>query len=240
MSGQTTSVAEHRPHQRVGDVLSLADELFVLAVDPVTGRLIVHGRPLALALSAGLLFELVLSGHAVICEGEVLVTRSAPPAAAVGGSLLVQLHSHVARDNSGPPGERATLAGWLRWLASNAESAVSSRLEAAGRIRCVRSTGLVAAGVFEILDGPTRDWIPHRLARPIGDQKVIGWEDTALITIADAAGLGGLAGRSSRHHPEPTSGRLAFYSEFASGWRDLSELLTALRGVIAEEAVASR
>jgi hypothetical protein len=104
----------------------VADDVWLLAHDDVTGKPYIQPRPLGLGAAGGLLAELALAG-AVSVRSEtisVLPVRSPPP-----GALLLRVLRHLeAEREDHPAGE------WLRYLARTAPTEVAKRLEADGYV----------------------------------------------------------------------------------------------------------
>ncbi len=114
------------PHHRRA---LLADDLFLLAHDDVSGKPRAHPRVTGLGLAGALLADLVLLGHLEIVPGRLVVVDVRP----VGEALL----DDVLRSVAGTP--RHDLAEWLGYLAPAAPDRVAERLVAAGVLTEVRS-----------------------------------------------------------------------------------------------------
>jgi hypothetical protein len=102
----------------------LADDLYLLAHDDVTGKPYIQPRPLGLGLAGGLLAELAVDGALSVAGDHITVTgrRRGPEdalAAAVLGVVAGEREAHPVRD-------------WLAFLARTAPADVASRLAAAG------------------------------------------------------------------------------------------------------------
>jgi hypothetical protein len=108
----------------------LADELFLLAHDDVTGRPRVGPRVLGLGLAGALLGELVLCGRVTLRRGVLVVVDARPPSDAVAHMVLDQLLREPL-----PHGVR----DWLVFLAVSAPQRVAERLASAGLITRSRS-----------------------------------------------------------------------------------------------------
>lgn len=101
----------------------LADDLFLMAHDDVTGRAFLHRRVLGLGLAGGLLAELMLPGLLGIWQGRVVAASAAGPADPLGRGVL----GHVLAEREGHQ-----LRDWLTFLARTSVTDVALRLERAG------------------------------------------------------------------------------------------------------------
>lgn len=108
----------------------ISDEFFRLAHDDMSGKPLLHPVALSMGLAAGLLADLVWSGHVDIRDGEVwLVSRPGqPPPSDRVSAKVVQMLWH----------ERHPLSTWLEFLATGAVGEVAGRLVAAGQLKKVR------------------------------------------------------------------------------------------------------
>src|SRR5262245_59756598 len=110
----------------------VADDLYLLAHNDVTGRPYIQPRPLGLGLAGGLLAELILAGAVSLSEDLITVIadlhrRSDGLTHRVLGLLAGEREAHTMRD-------------WLVFLARTAVADVASRLAAAGYL--ARAGGL--------------------------------------------------------------------------------------------------
>jgi len=101
----------------------LADDLYLMAHDDVTGRAHLQPRAVALGLAGGLLAEQMLLGRIVVSHGSVLVTDSASPRDELGHVVLGLIRSER---------EQHTVRDWLAFLARTATADVAVRLERSG------------------------------------------------------------------------------------------------------------
>lgn len=108
----------------------IADDLYLLAHDDVSGRPSLQPRALGLGLAAGLLAELALEGAIRFQGDQIVLLALAPRADELARSVLDVLASE--RD-------RLTARDWLMFLASTAANAVPQRLERAGYLMRVAS-----------------------------------------------------------------------------------------------------
>jgi len=106
----------------------LADDLYLMAHDERTGRLVLSARAAGLGLAGALLAELVLAGCVGIAGGQVAVTGTGPPGDGLAAGVLGVLASER------PP---RPVADWLAFLARTAPADVAGRLEQAGYLVAV-------------------------------------------------------------------------------------------------------
>ncbi len=100
----------------------VADDLYLMAHDDVTGRSFLQPRALGLGLAGGLLAELMLAGSISLSDGWLVVSGLAPPddlGCAVHAQVLGEVEARPARD-------------WLMFLACTATSDVAWRLGRGG------------------------------------------------------------------------------------------------------------
>lgn len=108
----------------------ISDDFFRLAHNDLSGKSLLHPIALSTGLAAGLLADLVWSGHVHIGEGRVwLVPRPGQPPPSGVLAKVVQMLWH----------ERHPLSTWLEFLATGAVGEVAARLIAAKQVRKVRS-----------------------------------------------------------------------------------------------------
>lgn len=104
----------------------VADDLYLMAHDDVTGRPLLQPRAAGLGLAAGLLAELMLTdltGKIGILRGRIVVTDPSPPGDQLGhgvlGLVLNEREPHTVRD-------------WLAFFARSAATDVAIRLQRSG------------------------------------------------------------------------------------------------------------
>jgi hypothetical protein len=140
----------------------VADDLWLLAHHELTGRPLLHPRPLGLGLAAALLAELMLTEPPAITiaaqEGGVVRVSGRVPGHVAGGEPLVK---QIAAEPAPHP-----VRDWLRFLARTAAGIVAARLEQAGYL--VRGRRLVP-------------WLAPRLAPADPD-----WAYTPVIRAGTA------------------------------------------------------
>ena len=102
----------------------MADDVWLLAHDDVTGKPYIQPRSLGLGLAGSLLAELVLAGALAVAGDQIAVTaRRRPP----GDELACHVLGLVAGEREAHP-----VRDWLAYLARTAPAGVASRLVAAG------------------------------------------------------------------------------------------------------------
>jgi len=101
----------------------VADDLYLMAHDDVTGRSFLQPRAVGIGLAGGLLAELMLGDKISLWQGWLVVTDLSPPWDGLGHVVLALLLSDR---------ERRPVRDWLAFLARTAETDVAVRLERAG------------------------------------------------------------------------------------------------------------
>ena len=106
----------------------VADDLWLLGHHEVTGRQLLHARPLGVGLAAGLLAEQMLGEPPAISLGEcgtVMISPGVPRSWIEGHPLLKQI---------GAEPQLLPVRDWLQFLARTAACEVGARLEQAGYV----------------------------------------------------------------------------------------------------------
>lgn len=110
----------------------IADDLYLLAHDDVSGKSFLQSRALGVGLSGALLAELVFAGSVWVQADQLQLNRQAQPRDYLGRQIFSLLLSerdwHPLRD-------------WLLYLTAGSEQAVATRLGRAGYVREVTSRG---------------------------------------------------------------------------------------------------
>jgi hypothetical protein len=160
----------------------LADDLWLLAHNEITGRPHLHARQLGLGLAGGLLAELMTGSHPAVGlwhDGVVLISPEVSSRAVAAHPLLRQMAAEQ---------QLLPVRDWLQFLARTAASDVGVRLEQAGYV--IRSRRRLP-GLPARLVPADRDWahapmtrITSALRRPSGPYGVV------LAGLAVACGLG--------------------------------------------------
>lgn len=159
----------------------IADDLYLLAHDDVSGKPFLQPRALGVGLAAGLLAELTMQGAIRVKGDQIVLVALARHADALARSVLDILVSerdwHTVRD-------------WLMFLAATAGQAVAQRLERAGYLTRVASRR------------PWRDqnWVPVnsdsasapliRVRAVLEPGRTPAVSDVLLTGLAAACGLG--------------------------------------------------
>jgi hypothetical protein len=110
------------PAQGLSGTGLVADDLWLLSHDDVTGRPYIQPRPLGLGLAGALLAEAALAG---------VVTLGPGPVRAGGYRPREELAAQLLRQVTGEP-ELHPVKEWLAYLAQNATADVAGRLAARG------------------------------------------------------------------------------------------------------------
>jgi hypothetical protein len=101
----------------------LADDLYLIAHNDVTGRPRLQPRGAGLGLAGGLLAELLMAGQITLGPGMVAVSGAARPQGGLAGQVLRQVTAE--REQHGP-------RDWLEFLSATSVARVAERLGAAG------------------------------------------------------------------------------------------------------------
>ena len=162
-------------------VLRLADEVWWVAHSDQSGRGRLHPRALGVGVAAGLLGELMLSGHADITGG-VVVAANLPyrPDDALAHTTLGRLLAE--------PGVR-DVHTWLRFLGEDACDAVAGRLVLDGRLVKHRPTWRRRAALYEPVDANDAIRTVSRLYSSLRRGEQLSAVDQVLVGLVDAAGL---------------------------------------------------
>jgi hypothetical protein len=158
----------------------VADDLYLLAHNDVTGKPYIQLRPLGLGLAGGLLAEVVLAGIISLTDGQIAVADSPPReelAAHVLGLVAGEREVHPVRD-------------WLAYLGRTAPANVARRLADAGY--------LVEAARW--LPWRSSRWVPVdrdsafspvlRVRAALDPARPLTVEGVVLAGLAEACGLG--------------------------------------------------
>jgi hypothetical protein len=163
-------------------MVSLAEDLFLLACDEATGRARIPTTYLELGLGGALLLDLVLRDRLALVDEHVAVVASAR----TGDSLLdAALGAVVAGAQRHEP------EYWVRHLAKGTRAAVQRRLVAAGVLLADdhKVLGLVAVHHTHQVD----DRMEHELVRGLRDVVILdrpaSRDTAALVSLALAVGL---------------------------------------------------
>ncbi len=165
----------------------LADELFLLAHDEVSGKARLHPRVTGIGLGGALLAELVLAGRIDLqptpeaSSGAVVLMDPRPVDDELGSAVLEQIVA-VGRPRPG--------TGWLKHLGQTATRNVGARVAAAGLVTPVRSRLSRREVRWAPVDMSTAAWPATRLRMLLSRQDDLTMPDTTLAGFAIVCGLG--------------------------------------------------
>jgi hypothetical protein len=162
----------------LGGTGRVADDLYLIAHDDVTGKLLLSPRAAGLGLAGALVAELALCGAVQVSAGGLAVTGYPPP----GDQLTVDVLGVLDREPGWPP-----VRDWLAYLGRTAAGDVAGRLAGSGylvRARGWRRVRWVPADPDCALAPVARVRSALDPYRPAGT----GW--VVLAGLAEACGLG--------------------------------------------------
>ena len=156
----------------------IADEVYLLAHNDVTGKPYIQPRPLGLGLAGALLGELVLEGAITMAGDQITVASSRRPsrdqlAAHVLGLVTAEREAHPVRD-------------WLTYLARTAPDDVARRLEAAGYLAPAGRRG----GRWVPVDRDSAFSPVLRVRAALDPARPLTVDGGVLAGLADACGMG--------------------------------------------------
>ena len=163
-------------------MVTLAEDLFLLADDDASGQLLIEHTYLDLGLGGALLLDLVLRDRVTLVDAHVAVVDPTPTD---DGLLDAALSAIVGEPKAHEPDY------WVRHLARKARRAVEDRLVASGVLRLDdhRVFGFIPVHRTPQADGR----IEHELVDHLHDAVVLGHpaspETAALASLALAVGL---------------------------------------------------
>jgi len=163
-------------------MITLAEELFLLAGDGLTGRLLIDPSRLDLGLGGALLLELAVRERVALVDSDVAVTDRAPTGDPLLDAALVTI---AGQPRPHGPGH------WVRHLARGARQAVQHRLIDAGVLRRDEHKILHLIPVHRTREADGR--LHHELVDHLHDAVVLGHapspETAMLAVLALAVGL---------------------------------------------------
>jgi hypothetical protein len=161
---------------------TLAEDLYLLASNGSTGRLLIDTAYLDLGLGGALLLELALRGQVGLTASDVVVTARAP----LGDQLLDSALTTVVREPNGHGPDH-----WVRRLGRGAHRAVQDRLLNASVLRREDDRLFHVFPVHRTPEGDGR--LHHDLQDHLNDSVVRGrppsQETAALASLVLAVGL---------------------------------------------------
>jgi hypothetical protein len=163
-------------------MVTLAEDLFLLASHEATGRMVIPTAHLDLGLGGAKLLDLVLRERVALVDSRVAVTDPTP----TGDQLLDAALSRIGRES-----RLHEPVYWVRHLAKGTRAAVLDRLVIAGvlQIEDHKVLGLFPVHHAHEVDGR----IEHELVNRLYDAVVLdnspSRETAALVSLALAVGL---------------------------------------------------
>lgn len=164
------------PHRGNG---LLADDLFLLAHNDMTGKPRLHPRVAGIALAGALLGELALFGRVDIHPGSVVVVNPRP----IPDRLADRVLRQVEADRQASP-----VGTWLARLAPTANDRVAGRLAEAGLLNKSRS-GLLRRETWAPTDMAAAAWPVTRLRSLLTKFEPLTVPDATLAGFTIACGL---------------------------------------------------
>ena len=161
----------------------VADDFYLVAHEERSGRCLVPSRVVGAGLAAGLVAELLLSGHLQVIEGRVFpVPVESLPGDPVGRGLLDAVYG--SRSGRG-------VADWLTHLSVDAVSDVRSRLVLDGGLARTAVRGLLGRRrtVFLSTDPNAAVWPAIRLANELSRGEPMSPQDIVLAGLVSVTGL---------------------------------------------------
>jgi len=159
----------------------VADDLYLLAHNDVTGKPLLQPRPLSIGLAGGLLAELRLGGSISLWpDGRLAAHRSWP-----GDDLARHVRDQIAAEQEPRP-----VRDWLLFLARSTAGDVASRLERSGYLTRAGGRVLRRSGRWVPVDA---DWAfapMLRVRAALDPARPLAGHEAALAGLAVACGLG--------------------------------------------------
>lgn len=161
----------------------LADDLFFVVHDNVTGRMRLHSRLTRLGLAAAILGELMLAGRIVMRSEAGRIWFAAVNAVPADDVLTRTVLGHIVTEPAHP------VRTWLQFLARTAHGDIGARMIAAGLLypptRLSRRRAPVDANVAA--------WPLDRVNLAIQRRRPLHTQDAVLLGLIVATGGGQLA-----------------------------------------------
>jgi hypothetical protein len=162
-------------------VVTLAEDLYLLALDVTGGRLLIDPLHLDLGLGGALLLDLAVRERIALIDGHVAVALDGP----TGEPLLDAALIEIGRTGAHDPGH------WIRHLGRGAHHVVQDRLVDLGVLR--REDGRVLRFIPVHRTRETDGRLHHELVDHLHDAIVLrhppSYESAALAALALAVGL---------------------------------------------------
>jgi Golgi phosphoprotein 3 (GPP34) len=173
-------------------MVTLAEDLYLLACHEATGRLRIPAVHLDLGLGGALLLDLALRGRVALVDEHVVVVDRAP----VGDPMLDDALDAVARES-----RRHEPDHWVRHLAKGTRAVVQRRLVTAGVLSSEehKVLGFIPVHHSHQVDGRIEHELVHRLRDAVVLGRPASRETAAVVSLALAVRLEGhLFPRSDR------------------------------------------
>lgn len=158
----------------------LADDLYLMAHNDVTGRPYLQPRATGIGLAGALLAELTMAGSIEVTPQAVTVTSPAAPGERLAGDVLGLIGGERDRH---PAGE------WLHYLAHSAPADVARRLAASGYLTGVSSRLPWRAGRWVPTDSDCAFMPLNRASLDLDTSRPVSVQAAALVGLAAACGL---------------------------------------------------
>jgi len=205
----------------------LADELFLLAHDDVSGTPRLHLPTVRLGLAAALIGELLLAGRITTYAAQVLVTDRTPPHDALAHAVLDQLAAEP---------QHLPLRTWLTFLAEDTHQPVALRLWRAGHLRQEPARRLLRRGVRYVpVDMNAAAWPWARLTGQLSGRESMATQDLLLAGRVLATGLDRMVLRDT-----PATARHTLDQRLAALPVPLRELLGHTAAAVGESVLTQR
>jgi hypothetical protein len=157
----------------------LADDLFLLAHNDVTGKPRLHPRVAGIGLAGALLGELALFNRVDIRSGAMAVVDPRPIPDKLANSVLRQMEADA---------RVRPVSAWLTRLAPTTNDSVAARLAEAGLLNKARS-GLLRRETWAPTDMSAAAWPATRLRSLLTRYEPLTVPDATLAGFAVACGL---------------------------------------------------
>jgi hypothetical protein len=205
----------------------VADDLWLLAHNDVTGKPYIQPRPLGLGLAGALLAELVLAGALVVAGDHITVTgRPRPPADALAGHVLGLMAAEREAHSAGE---------WLAYVGRTAPSGVASRLRDAGYLAPARRLLPWRAGRWVPVERDSAFAPVLRTRAALDASRPLTVHAGVLTGLAEACGLGfHLAEYAPAHGVRPAE------QVTAQLGRSLHDLISQTRTAVDSALLANR
>jgi Golgi phosphoprotein 3 (GPP34) len=209
--------------------ISIADDLFLLALDDRTGQPRLQPKVLSLGLAGALLAELNLLDHITFTNGQIKVPSGANlPLAAHHRQMCDQL---VAEPDH-------PIATWLSFFAQSSMDVIGGRLVARGFLRLETSRSVLRSKQsYQATDESGLAWRTFRVATLIAKRDIRNWEDGLLVGLLAATGL---VDHVMQHGPPEELRNVPDIVESVSADPFFRTLLTQVSALVATALAAQR